>query len=355
MNTSLWRKQIGAVLRLEIRKSFLSKRGLWIYLLALLPFLIFGGHAIQVKFDGQRARRMQTEGTTPDKLRQIHSGMKVDELRALLPNPSSYQRWENRGGEHEFFTYSDGLRIVNLRATDGVVERVNRRGATCDRAEDTVIYAGIFQFMYLRLFIFFGCMFVFMNLFRGEMLDKSLHFYFLAPMRREVLTAGKYLAGLAATTIVFCMSTIGQLAFLYYHWQPEQRAEYWNGAMLHDSLAYVGVTALACAGYGALFLAAGMIIRNPLIPGAIILLWEAINGILPASLRHVSVIYYLKSLCPVDVPMSQNTPPPLVMLASNVDPAGPVLAISGLLLFGVAVLALSMLRVRKMEINYGAD
>ena len=351
----LWVKQVVAVLRLEIRKSFLSRRGWWIYLLAALPFLIFGGHAIQTKFDGQRARRMQTEGTTAEKLRQIQEGMKVSDLKTLLPNPAQSQQWDSRRGNQEFFVYSDGEHIVTVRALDGEVERIMRRGAHCDATEDTKIFAGVFQFLYLRLFIFFGCMFVFMNLFRGEMLDKTLHFYFLAPLRREVLVAGKFLAGLTATAVVFCLSTIGQLTFLYMHWQPDQRAQYMAGSMIADSAGYVGVTALACLGYGAVFLMAGMLIRNPLIPGAVILLWESINGILPSTLRHISIIYYLKSLCPVDVPMSQNTPPPLALLASNVDPAGPVVAIGGLLLVAIAVIAYSMSRVRKMEINYGTD
>ena len=349
----LWIKQIGAVLRLEIRKSFLSRRGWWIYLLAALPFLIFGGHAIQTKFDGERAKRWKTEGTTAEKLRKIETGMKVTELRKLLPNPSQHNQWDSRRGDQEVFVYSDGERIVNVRALDGEVERVMRRGTNCDPNEDSKIFAGVFQFLYLRLFIFFGCLFVFMNLFRGEMLDKTLHFYFLAPLRREVLVAGKFLAALIATIAVFCLSTIGQLVFLYMHWQPAQRSEYTS--MLSDAASYTGVTALACLGYGAVFLAAGMLIRNPLIPGAVILLWESINGILPSTLRHISIIYYLKSLCPVDVPMSQNTPPPLALLASNVDPASPVVAIGGLLLVASAVLAHSMFRVRKMEINYGTD
>ena len=42
-----------------------------------------------------------------------------------------------------------------------------------------------------------------MNLFRGEMLDKTLHYWFLAPARREVLLAGKYLAGLIAAVVIF--------------------------------------------------------------------------------------------------------------------------------------------------------
>ena len=59
-----------------------------------------------------------------------------------------------------------------------------------------LIFATIFRFYFLRLAVFFGCVGIFTNLFRGEMLDKSLHFYLLTPVRREILLAGKYLAGL---------------------------------------------------------------------------------------------------------------------------------------------------------------
>ena len=40
-----------------------------------------------------------------------------------------------------------------------------------------------------------------------------------------------------------------------------------------------------------------MLVRNPFIPGAAILLWESIKGILHSTLRHIGIIYYLKSLC----------------------------------------------------------
>ncbi len=45
-----------------------------------------------------------------------------------------------------------------------------------------------------------------------------------------------------------------------------------------------------------------MLFRNPILPAAAILIWEAINPFLPAVLKQFSVIYYLKSLCPVDIP-----------------------------------------------------
>ena len=40
----LWRRQIAAILGLELNKSFFARRGLWIYLLALGPLFITAGH-----------------------------------------------------------------------------------------------------------------------------------------------------------------------------------------------------------------------------------------------------------------------------------------------------------------------
>ena len=40
MNFALLQRQTLAVLRLELKKTFLSKRGWWIYLLALGPVVI---------------------------------------------------------------------------------------------------------------------------------------------------------------------------------------------------------------------------------------------------------------------------------------------------------------------------
>ena len=68
-------------------------------------------------------------------------------------------------------------------------------GRHCNIHQDTEILAGIFQVFYLRFGIFFGCLGLFSWLFRGEIVEKTLHYYFLAPVRREVLIAGKFLAG----------------------------------------------------------------------------------------------------------------------------------------------------------------
>jgi ABC-type transport system involved in multi-copper enzyme maturation permease subunit len=275
---TLWLLQIGAVLRLEMRKTFFAKRGLWIYILAVMPLLIFLGHT-----------------------------------------------------------------IISLK-----------RGDPCNFGQDTNIFATIFQILDLRLTIFFGCLGIFMNLFRGEMLDRSLHYYFLAPIRREVLLTGKYLAGLLAAALIFTTSTLAQFVSLYAHFPNATIQTYLNdGNGWSHLIAYLGVTILACIGYGSLFLAAGALFRNPLIPAAVILLWEAINPFLPSILQKFSVIYYLKSLCPIDVPPQVG--PPFSFLTVNVDPVSAAVAVPGLLLFTAVVLVIAAIQVRRMEINYGTD
>ncbi len=43
--------------------------------------------------------------------------------------------------------------------------------------DDTQILAGIVQLYYIRLAVFFGCLGIFSRLIRGEMIERSLHFY----------------------------------------------------------------------------------------------------------------------------------------------------------------------------------
>ena len=65
------------------------------------------------------------------------------------------------------------------------------------------------------------------------------------------------------------------------------------------------------------------------------------------------MIYYLKSLCPIDVP--PQVPPPFALLVVNADPISPAIAIPGILVFTAMVLVVAALQVRRMEINYGTD
>ncbi len=128
-----------------------------------------------------------------------------------------------------------------------------------------------------------------------------------------------------------------------------------SGAGWHHIGAYLGVTALACLGYGSVFLAAGLLFRNPIIPAATVLLWESANLFLPAALKKISVIFYLQSMCPVVAPPSKDMPALLALLISSAEATPAWLATLGLFALTAVILAVASLQARKLEINYSSD
>ena len=112
---------------------------------------------------------------------------------------------------------------------------------------------------------------------------------------------------------------------------------------------------LGCVGYGSIFLAVGLYVRNPIIPAAVLLGWESINGILPHALQKMSILYYLQSLCPIPAPIDDGAPTLIQLLASPAAPASRPGAILGLLMLTAFVLWVASLAVRRMQISYGAE
>lgn len=268
---SLWKRQIAAILRLEIRKNFTGKRSVLIYLLTMLPVLIMAALV----------------------------SVNADDIR------------ENFG-------------------------------------EATVIFANLYEGMILRTVIFFGCAWIFMNLFRGEVVDRSLHYYFLSPVKREVLVAGKYISGLVTSLILFVMMTALAIFFIYLPLGYSGAISHlFDGPGLNQVLTYLGITVLACIGYGAAFLVIGLFFRNPIIPAVILYGWEFINFLLPPFLKKLSIIHYLHSLTPVPIPEG-----PFAIVA---EPTSAWLTVPGLVLVTIAVLIMASVRIRQMEIKYGGD
>jgi ABC-type transport system involved in multi-copper enzyme maturation permease subunit len=269
---ALWRAQVAAIVRLEVRKSLFGRRAIPLYLLALAPvFLML--------------------------------------IRMVLPLPAAY--------------------LTSLGAT-------------------TRTYAIFYQTFCLRMVVFFGCVWIFTNLFRGEVLDRSLHYYFLAPLERPVLVVGKYLAGLLVSVTLFGFMTVASFVLVYLPVGSRAATEFLVGGpgAAHFG-AYLGVTVLACVGYGAVFLIIGLLFRNPIVPAGVILAWELLNFLMPPLLKKVSVIQYLKYLCPV--PLSEG---PFAVVA---EPPPAWASILGLLLLTAVLVVLSCLRIRRLEISYGED
>jgi len=256
--------------------------------------------------------------------------------------------------EYRQITYFDGRREARLLFVDGKLEssHINR---LLNFEEDRMIFAGIFQFFYLRLAIFFGCLGVFMYLFRGEMTNRTLHYWFLAPARREVLLAGKYAAGLIAAALIFGGGALFTFAAMLWPHDAVEIQAYWNAGGLGHAFWYAAAAALGCVGYGSVFLALGLLVRNPIVPAAVLLAWEGVNGILPHVLQKMSVLYYLQSLCPVPAPMDDDAPTLIRLLAAPAAPASRPGAILGLLLLTAVVLWIAARAVRRMQISYGTE
>ena len=210
------------------------------------------------------------------------------------------------------------------------------------------IFSVVYSAMILRTVVFFGCAWIFMNLFRGEIVDRSLHYYFLSSVRREVLVAGKYISGLVTSVILFGTVTIVSMLLLFFpHFFSASTRFFFEGNGLNQLFTYALITVLACIGYGAFFIVVGLFFRNPIIPALLLYGWEWINFLLPPLLKKISVIHYLNSLVPV--PISEG---PFAVVA---EPTPAWISIPGLLIVTAVVLILAGTRIRRMEIRYGSD
>ena len=268
----LWLRQIAAIMRLELKKNFLGKRAVLVYLLALMPIALLL-------------------------------------LIAILPPVA--REWV------DFSAYPK-------------------------------IFSGLYDALILRTVIFFGCAWIFMNLFRGEIVDRSLHYYFLSSVHREVLVAGKYVSGLVTAAILFVGVTVISMLLLFFpHFYSASMRFFFEGPGLSQLLTYSLISLLACIGYGAFFIVVGLFVRNPIIPALVLYGWEAINFLLPPLLKKVSVIHYLNSLMPLPLNVG-----PLGVVA---EPTPAYISVPGLLIVTAIVLIAAGSRIRRMEIRYGSD
>ena len=209
----LWRSQAAQSSAVELRKNFITKRGFWIYLLALAPAAVIWLHSFVT------LRRPDAVGHTFSKDTEILAGI--------------FQI---------FFLASGGL--LRLR-----------------RASSRIYFA-------------------------AKLWSAPCTTYFLSPVRREVLVAGKYLAGLITAAFFFCGSIALCFAGMYAHFPGHEiRAYLVDGPGLGHLLAYVGNHGAGVHGIRRAIFWLGIRYKNPIIPAVILLFWESVNIFLPSWLK----------------------------------------------------------------------
>lgn len=216
--------------------------------------------------------------------------------------------------------------------------------------EDTLVMAGIFQFYYLRLGIFFGCLGIAMRLIRGEMVERSLHYYLLAPVQREALLVAKFLAGTVRSIVLFGGAVLASFLLMYapYGSAGQQFLADVGRSQLY---AYLGITVLACMGYGAIFLLFSMLMKNPTPAALVLMAFEFISSVLPPFVQRFSVAANLRHLLPVSIPAEGI----FNLLTVTTEPVPVWAAVLGVLVLTAAVLVVSCFRMRTLEISYTTE
>ena len=348
-------RQVWTIANLQLVRVFLSGRSLWVYLLALFPAAVFLLHGSQMKWTHSRLADQVVPASV---LESIREGDTDEAVEARAGKPATDANWTQRRDDREIarrhMGYYDGARRWRLNFEDGVLQRIDTEPIV-DFDRDRSVFAAVFHHFYLRLAIFFGCLGIFMNLFRGEMLDKTLHYWFLVPARREVLLIGKYLAGLIAAVAIFTGGAMLCYATMLWPQHASELDAFWRAHGFSHALWYAASAALACVGYGSVFLAAGLLLRNPIVPAIVILLWEGVNPILPAALQKLSVLHYVQSLAPVPLPLDPGAPFLIRLLMAPAEPPSVAAAVLGLFALTALVLWVASRTVRRLEIDYGTD
>lgn len=214
---------------------------------------------------------------------------------------------------------------------------------------DTARVFSVFFVPYLGTSVFLSCLIVFMSLFRNEIQNKTLHYYYLSPVRREVVVVAKYLAGLASVVGVFVVGTTLFYLLMVIPWGVGEMSRHMlRGPGLGNLFTYVGLSVLSCVGYGAIFLLAGLLIKNPVVVAIVVWLWEGLGPFLPVALKKLTIGHYIQSMYPIPI-QAQG------LFTVFAEPTPTYLAIPGLLLVSAIFVALACWRARVMEVTYGGE
>lgn len=215
--------------------------------------------------------------------------------------------------------------------------------------EDLTALAKTFRLANLRWVIFLSCAGLFGGLFSGERSERTLHHVFLQPVRREILTIGKFAGGLALFWIAAVAAwLLTVVTWLLPHGLGTALGTLFSVQGLGDFAAHAFILLLATLAYGGIFLLAGVLGRSPPIIALALLAWEGLCSFLPLAFQRFTVYYWLDSLLPLRVPAG----PVLAVLA---EPAPWPASLAACFLIASAAIGVAAWRARWMQVAYGAS
>src|SRR6266508_6861822 len=146
---------------------------------------------------------------------------------------------KNFFGKRSLLVYLLALMPIGLLTLVAIIQPTTREWT--DFSALPKIFSVIYNALILRTVVFFGCAWIFMNLFRGEIVDRSLHYYFLSAVRRDVLMAGKYISGLVTSVILFTLVTVVCMLLIFFpHFYSASVRFFLDGPGLVQLFTYAG-------------------------------------------------------------------------------------------------------------------
>ena len=216
-------------------------------------------------------------------------------------------------------------------------------------AMELLFLARTFRFFTLPVVLYVSTAGLFANLYYAELADRTLHHVFLQPVRREVVTIGKYVAAvLTIVSVTLLAWTLATAVLLVIHGPGAAMGALFSADGLRQAFSYAAMILLASMAYGSLFLLIGALVRWPSIVMMVYWLWELLTLVLPQGFKRATIAHWVSSFMPMAV-VPDN---PVVTLGT---PESRVLAVIVLLAFTVLCVALATWRARHIQAAYGAS
>lgn len=206
---------------------------------------------------------------------------------------------------------------------------------------DILLFQTLMVPLFLQVVLIFVTIVQATALIREEIEDNTLPYLLTRPVSKPAIALYKYTGYLVAVLILL----IPPLIIAYAVTQGYAGDSFTSD--IDVLAAFLVVTALGAAAYGAFFTFLSVLVRKPLAVGLLFgFVWESIVGSIPGDVPKLSVIHYLRSVLKDMIPVGPLSGYPSDFSASE--------ASAVLLAFTVVVLILIMVVLQGMEFKQKA-
>lgn len=208
--------------------------------------------------------------------------------------------------------------------------------------------ARLFTGFHLRVVVLFSCALAMIRPIRSEVSEQTLHLSFLAPLRREILTVGKFIGTLFTLLLVLWTSTLAAWFIRYAGCGLDFGLAFAFSLRGISQLAgHLAAITVATITYSALFFAVGIAFRRSLLVIVGYVGFELVAPFVPDSIRWLSAAQLAGAWSP--------SPGGQALAALSRPAFGEITSLVGAAVLVIGAMGLAVAVVRRMQVAYGPD